>query len=92
MNTKFTVKAHYFATGEGVTTIIAYYHVNNSTAALRRFYEEFGSFMVRGVEVTEGFDTESDIARFLVSENQLKVLACTDGFIEYSAKSYMNFS
>ncbi len=91
MNTKFTVKAHYFATGEGVTTIIAYYHAKDSIAALKRFHEEFGLFMVRGAEVEEGFDTESDIARFLVSENKLKILNA-EGFVEYSAKSYMNFS
>ena len=89
---KFTVKAHYYATGEGVTTIIAYYYEKDSTAALKRFHEEFGSFMVRGAEVTEGYDTESDVARFLVSENKLKILEATDGFAEYSAKSYMNFS
>lgn len=89
---KFTVKANYFATGEGVTNIIAYYHAKDSTAALKRFHEEFGSFMVRGAEVTEGYDAESDMAKFLVSENKLKILATDNGFVEYSAKSYMNFS
>jgi hypothetical protein len=48
--------------------------------------------MVRGAEVIEGYDTESDVAKFLVSENKLKILATDNGFVEYSAKSYINFS
>ncbi len=88
----YTLTNNYGATGEGITYWLMYGYYEDEQAIHKEFARIYGDYMAQGVEIKEGFDTECEIARLLLTPKVRALLGAGMGMLAFAAMLHVNYS